>query len=1003
MNKLFSKIAIAFASLAMVVGGVISHNQTPTRLDAEGDVPTYRNQGNPFNDTQVLIVSYDGSNYYCLSAENGTDDAPAMVWTYLFSEDKIIVADLDANLFTVERDGDNNLKFRTGTKYLCVLNDDNGVRLSESGNNLFKVYLGEEDFNYQLKNNATNRYLGIDADLGWRSYTSDTDNRYNGSAQKIMFYKRVPTRTLKAINIATSQTKQEYYVDDTFDPTGLVIRRGYTDYTTECIEYENNESYFSFSPSLDTPLKLEDTTVTVTYGGFSANLQFSVFPKPKITTYTFTNDMWAATPDSWINNKEGTQFNSKYGVLVDEKTSGASATSPSVFEDIKSITVTYRTGPYSGTGSITIQNGYYSPQTKNYSYNGDDDLRTLVWDYTNTGLERGQTTITVNCTDDSVNIKSIEINAGTYPRQTISGTKTAYSAETVQLTTNAPNPVWSIVEAETTAPGAAITSDGKVTVTGAGQARVKVSSENYETAYHTITFNETPSGPYMRVDEDKINGYSGAKKTINFACGNINNTLESSSNDDNVATVYNLNHQRYATTGSLTIKFVGAGSTYMHIFDSVTDVTYATLRVTVTASTVTITNYPTTAQIGVGEEYSLKNNISVTTVGAYSNEITWASDNTDVVTVNNQGKITGVSLGEANVTVKGVDDPDSTQTCHVTVARSNFKAVNSFADGKKYILAASGFERNDALSYLPAGTAVVSGNPTSQTTLTATSFTKEEAWTANVDYDDHIVFSNKVGETTYYLNAANSGEEKVTIDTESLGYWEYDDNGLNFNNGVTRYLSCWKDKQFRQYDYPESSNARTVNKIYEYYPIARQEFEELKTQTSLAYRYYKDNEGEFTFTDMVIRFSAVVSKELWNALASEYNIAGFGVVIARGGVAHDQEEMEWAVEHAESSENITDINTTGAINYFVPIENMNSVIGVNGDNYFWNLRFEVEESYYTDDYSAVAYIKLDNDEFILMNMAKTCVEDLAEDYLKNRGYEDDYADGSLAYLAGYCD
>ena len=84
------------------------------------------------------------------------------------------------------------------------------------------------------------------------------------------------------------------------------------------------------------------------------------------------------------------------------------------------------------------------------------------------------------------------------------------------------------------------------------------------------------------------------------------------------------------------------------------------------------------------------------------------------------------------------------------------------------------------------------------------------------------------------------------------------------------------------------------------------------------------------------------------------------------------------------------------VDYFVPIEQLNTIIGVNGDNYFWNLRYEISDFKVT--YVATAYIKTSSG-YIFFKQAKQSAKSLAQDYLDNRNYDENSYDGSIAYLA----
>ena len=77
----------------------------------------------------------------------------------------------------------------------------------------------------------------------------------------------VAEKTLLRIEIDTLPTKTEYKAGETFDPAGLVVKA----------IYDNGEKAEISGCTFDkTELKKEDTTVTVTFGGKSAEIKISV-------------------------------------------------------------------------------------------------------------------------------------------------------------------------------------------------------------------------------------------------------------------------------------------------------------------------------------------------------------------------------------------------------------------------------------------------------------------------------------------------------------------------------------------------------------------------------------------------------------------------------------------------------------------------------------------------------------------------------------------------------
>ena len=93
------------------------------------------------------------------------------------------------------------------------------------------------------------------------------------------------TKTLSSIAVSTAPTKTNYVVGQTFDPTGLVIRRNYSDSTHDTYTYANHTSEFTFNPTTSTALATSHTSVTISYGGKSCTQAITV-SAPVVTSIT---------------------------------------------------------------------------------------------------------------------------------------------------------------------------------------------------------------------------------------------------------------------------------------------------------------------------------------------------------------------------------------------------------------------------------------------------------------------------------------------------------------------------------------------------------------------------------------------------------------------------------------------------------------------------------------------------------------------------------------------
>ncbi len=89
-----------------------------------------------------------------------------------------------------------------------------------------------------------------------------------------IFYIQVPYVT--SIEVQTSPEKTNYTVGDFFDPSGLILRRNYSNSSHDSYAYSGHESEFSFAPSLNTALTVSVSSITITLGNFSTSQSITV-------------------------------------------------------------------------------------------------------------------------------------------------------------------------------------------------------------------------------------------------------------------------------------------------------------------------------------------------------------------------------------------------------------------------------------------------------------------------------------------------------------------------------------------------------------------------------------------------------------------------------------------------------------------------------------------------------------------------------------------------------
>ena len=123
--------------------------------------------------------------------------------------------------------------------------------------------------------------------------------------------------------------------------------------------------------------------------------------------YTFTSNAWADATSSWTSIANGYQKKDQ-GISVTVAKTGAGASTKSSMTNVSKVIVTYCTNASSGAGSIQVSVNNDNTQTLNVTTDGGSSHRTLEFDYSQS-KPTGVVSFKVNCTTNSIYIKSIEI------------------------------------------------------------------------------------------------------------------------------------------------------------------------------------------------------------------------------------------------------------------------------------------------------------------------------------------------------------------------------------------------------------------------------------------------------------------------------------------------------------------------------------------------------------------------------------------------------------------
>lgn len=205
-------------------------------------------------------------------------------------------------------------------------------------------------------------------------------------------------------------------------------------------------------------------------------------------------------------------------------------------------------------------------------------------------------------------------------------------------------------------------------------AAVKNVIETYATASETIKLNKSSV-------EIAIND----TVQINVSSNPNNETITWNSNNTQVATVSNNGLITGISKGTAIITASGSE-------------TSATCSVSVydPDEVISITNLTldqTSKSLKVGDDFKI--NATITPNDATNKTLDWSSSNTGVAVVDDGGRVTGVSIGNAIITAKTTDGSNKSATCNVAVTQASSGSgewtlatnVSSFSSGDKIVMA----------------------------------------------------------------------------------------------------------------------------------------------------------------------------------------------------------------------------------------------------------------------------------------------------------------------------
>ena len=460
--------------------------------------------------------------------------------------------------------------------------------------------------------------------------------------------------------------------------------------------------------------------------------------------------------------------------------------------------------------------------------------------------------------------------------------------------------------------------------------------------------------------QSELTGYTGEQVDLDFTYGNIANpaniSVVASNNKVTVGDCIALDGD-----GVVTITFNTAGNDAYLEFKNGDDV-LATCSVTVNQSTVSITGLPASRRIKLNETSNLGNTITVTHTGTYfNNNVTWASSDNDVASVNSSGVVTAKAIGEATITVTSNSDNSVFKTCKVFVIKGSLGAewdlsIDETSSASTSQLAWTGTYANMTVDKDGSGTNANNYYPGTQgKSYTSTRFYTNSVLT--IEPAAGYCISSIVFEATQasYATALNNSSWTNATSSVSSSIVTVVPTDSSASVSATIGGTCGFTSVVVNID-----------------PSAYLKSEALAVATINADEHYTD-EVLTSVDSVILRFGARISQDTWNAINTNWTITDYGVMLMK---KTDLDASEFAsVKDAffggTSSSILKIVNKRlGGAAYSAPY--------LDGDDYLFTVRVHIDDNaeYYDDVLCAVPYIVAGGD-YCFLTEKRESVQSLA--------------------------
>ena len=199
-----------------------------------------------------------------------------------------------------------------------------------------------------------------------------------------------------------------------------------------------------------------------------------------------------------------------------------------------------------------------------------------------------------------------------------------------------------------------------------------------------------------------------------------------------------------------------------------------------------------------------------------------------------------------------------------------------------------------------------------------------------------------------------------------------------------------------------------VNTFYS--QTIKQLFEnEISTKATLSYTGYTDNgDDTFSYTNLAMRFGGYLDKDLWDILDASLDIQGYGILFANDNDLNGDTIMDVYNVARDNGNNTIDealalLPSFDVANYSNTNTRHEPALKTTptlvGNEYRWALYMPITFADVLDSYSAVAYIRVNND-IVFLGEISTYAAEIADQLIESGAYPENALGGSLAYLAG---